>query len=200
MSWEIQVISEGAEPVTLSEVKDYCRLDSDSSDNDAVLQMLIASSREKLEGFLNVYFIPKVVKIEFQSRAFELPYGPAGAITQLTRQVGDETPIVVDTDKYYTDGLAFKTLIIKDWANDSGYWWYPINGGLPQWQGPAHCYTEKYVVSMTTGYTALPKLLKHALLLQIDYEYKWQGKEEMNSISPAAQNIASRFSKNLPLQ
>lgn len=198
--FEIQVISEGTEPVTLSEVKEYSRIDSDSSDSDTVLEMLIASAREKLEGFLNVYFMPKVVKIEFTGRVFELPYGPAGTITELTRQVGDETPVTVDTDKYYTDGLAFKTLIIKEWADGLGYWWYPINGGWPQWQGPVHCMTEKYVVSMTTGYEELPKLLKHALLLQIDYDYKWQGKEEMNSISPAAQNIASRFSRNLPIQ
>ena len=198
--FEIEVISEDeTEPVTVDEVKDFCRLDSDSSDNDTVLELLIASCREKLEGYLNVYFIPKEVKIQFTSRAFELPYGPAGEITELTRQRGDETPIVVADDKYYTDGLQFKTLIIKDWDNDSGYWWYPIGGGWPQWQGPIHCMPEKYVVSMTTGYTTIPKGLKHALLLQIDYDYKWQGKQEKEDIAPAAKEQANRFSKNLPL-
>lgn len=202
MSWQIQVISEGAEPVTLSECKDFLRLDSDSSDNDTVLQLLIASCREKLEGYTNLYFIPKVVRIEFSARAFELPYGPAGTITELTRQIGDETPIVVDTDKYYTDGLEFKTLIIKNWDNDSGWWWYPINGGWPQWQGPRDVCYEKYVVSMTTGYPegTLPKGLKHALLLQIDYDYKWQGKQEKEDLSPAALTQADRFSRNLPIQ
>lgn len=133
--FEIKVISEGAEPVNLSEVKEYLRIDSDSSDSDNVLELLITSAREKLEGFLNVYFIPKSVKIEFSSRVFELPYGPAGVITELTRQIGDETPVIVDSDKYYTNGLDFKTLIIKEFDNDYSGWWYPINGGYPQWQG-----------------------------------------------------------------
>lgn len=201
--FQIQVISEpNTEPVTLSEVKDFLRVDSDSSDNDTVLKLMIASCREKLEGYLNLYFIPKVCKIEFSQHRFELPYGPAGTITQLTRQRGDETPIVVDTDKYYTDGLEFKTLIIKDWENDGGNWWYPINGDIPQWHGPVHCYVEKYVLSLTTGYPDgdLPKALKHALLLQIDYDYKWQGKQEKYDFSPAALEQANRFSRNLPLQ
>lgn len=198
--FEIQVISEGTEPVTLAEVKDFCRIDSDSSDNNTVLTLMIASCREKLEGHTNLYFIPKVAKIEFTSRVFELPYGPVGTITQLTRQRGDETPVVVATDKYYTDGLQFKTLIIKNWDNDSGYWWYPINGGWPQWQSPRDCIMDKYVLSLTTGYVTLPKALKHALLLQIDYDYKWQGKQEKADLSPAALEQADRFSRNLVLQ
>lgn len=198
--FEIQIISEGSEPVTLSEVKDFCRIDSDSSDNDQVLSLMIASAREKLEGHLNVYFIPKVAKIEFSSRVFELPYGPTGEITELTRQLGNEMPIIIDSDEYYTDGLAFKTLIIKNYDNDSGGWWYPINGGWPQWQGRKDICVEKYVLSLTTGYANLPKGLKHALLLQIDYDYKWQGKQEKADLAPAALEQANRFSRNLPLQ
>ncbi len=199
--FEIQVISESAtEPVTLSEVKDFCRLDSDSSDNDTVLSLLIASAREKLEGYLNLYFIAKVVKIEFTSRVFDLPYGPAGAITQVTSQIDDEAAVILTTDQYYTDGLQFKTLIIKDWQNDSGWWWYPVGGGWPVWQRPVNTRLEKYVVSMTTGYTTIPKALKHALLLQIDYDYKWQGKQEKEDISPAAKEQANRFGRNLPIQ
>lgn len=201
--FQIQVITEAAyEPVTLGEVKDFLRVDSDSSDNDAVLELMIASCREKLEGYLNLYFVAKVCKIEFAQRALELPYGPTGAITQLTRQRGDETPIVVDPDNYYTDGLQFKTLIVKNWDNDNGWWWYPINGGWPQWQGPRNLCLEKYVLSLTTGYPEgeLPKALKHALLLQIDYDYKWQGKQEKQDLSPAALTQANRFSRNLVLQ
>jgi hypothetical protein len=97
--------------------------------------------------------------------------------------------------------LQFKTLIIKQWEDDSGNWWYPINGDFPQWQGRYPC-NERYVVSMTTGYPdgALPKGLKHALLLQIDYDYKWQGKQEKEDIAPAAKEQANRFSRNLPIQ
>ena len=202
MNWQIQVISESdTEPVTLAECKDFLRLDSDSSDNDTVLELMIASCREKLEGYTGLYFIPKVVQIEFEQRAFEIPYGPTGTITELTRQHNDETPVVIDTDDYYTNGLQFKTLIIKNFDNDSSNWWYPINGGWPQWQGELPCY-EKYVLSLTTGYPdgELPKGLKHALLLQIDYDYKWQGKQEKEDLAPAALEQASRFSRNLVLQ
>jgi hypothetical protein len=197
--FQIEVISEDStEPVTLTEVKDFLRIDSDSSSDDSVLELMIVSCREKLEGFTNLYFIPKEVQIEFSSRVFELPYGPAGAITELTRQVNDETPVVVDPSKYYTTGLAFKTLIIKEFDNEGGGWWYPIDGSWPIWQGTIPCF-EKYVLSLTTGYETLPKALKHALLLQIDYDYKWQGKQEKEDISPAAVEQASRFSRNLVL-
>ena len=200
--FEIQIISEPTtEPVTLPEVKDFLRIDADSSDDDSILELMIASCREKLEGWTGLYFIPKEVKIEFDQRAFEIPYGPTGEITELTRQNNNDTPVVINTDDYYTNGLQFKTLIIKNWDNENGHWWYPIDGSWPIWQGTTPCY-EKYVLSLTTGYPEgqLPKGLKHALLLQIDYDYKWQGKQEKDDLSPAALEQASRFSRNLVLQ
>jgi len=200
--FEIEIITESiTEPVDLATVKDFCRLDSDSSDDDTVLELLIASCREKLEGYLNLYFVPKEVKIQFNERSFILPYGPAGEITEVTRQISDKDPVILLDTQYYTTGLQFKTLIIKQWEDDSGNWWYPINGDFPQWQGRYPC-NERYVVTMTTGYPdgLLPKGLKHALLLQIDYDYKWQGKQEKEDIAPAAKEQANRFSRNLPIQ
>lgn len=199
--FEVEVISQSeTEPVTVEECTDFMRIDSDSANNGSI-PLLIASCREKLEGYTNLYFIEKEVNILFSERVFELPYGPLGELKGLTKQLNDETPVTVETDKYYTNGLAFKTLIIKDFDNENGHWWYPIDGSWPIWQGTFPCY-EKYTLNCTTGYSDgnLPKNLKHALLLQIDYDYKWQGKQEKEDIAPAAKEQADRFSRNLVLQ
>lgn len=196
--FEVKVITDvQAEPVTLDEIKAFCRLDADYTQEDLILELICASAREKLEGWLNIYLAPKEVEIEFSYPVFELPYGPAGEITGLVRIIESDSPYTEPVTEYHTEGLDFKKLIITE-ASENGHWWYPINGGIPQWQGHIErC--EKFIVSLTTGYVVLPALLKHALLIQIDYDYKAQGAPQLEALSPMSLQKAEQFSKNLVL-
>ena len=100
--FEIEVISEEeTEPVTLTEVKDFCRLDSDSSDNDTVLELLIASCREKLEGYLNVYSpFARLYHYEGSTRGYETPLEDA--------RIGYERlePYLINEDPYFSPNLT----------------------------------------------------------------------------------------------
>lgn len=195
------IIDDADEPVTLAEVKEWLRLDADSFDNDNVLNTLIVSCKEKLEGRLNVYFTRKTVEVQLTGSILKLPYGPTGSILYVERVFTDDP--YSDTD-YKLKGLEFQTIFI---GNQTGaiVWWYPANMSLPYiesgwWPFGVGC-EPVYNIYYTTGYVTLPKLLKNALLMQIDYQFRMQGSLDIvDDICPAALQIVNRFSQNLPIE
>lgn len=196
MNWEIKILEEPAsEPVDLATIKDFLRIDADYTHDDNLLLLICAASREKLEGHTGLYLAPKVVELQFTGNVQKLPYGPTVEIYYLERVDGNDP--YADTD-YFTRGLNFKTLYAG--INEgSVVWWYPINNGLPEiFEGGfyGNC-VPTYNCYYKTGYAILPKLLKDALLSQIDYSFKNQGITDMDSLSPIAEQLADRFSKNL---
>lgn len=198
MNWEIKVLQEPVtEPVTLAEIKDWCRIDADYSSTDSQLEIIAIASRELLEGHTGLYFAPKVVELQFTGNVQKLPYGPTGELHYLERVWNDP---YADTD-YFTRGLNFKTIFVGQ-NEESIVWWYPINNGLPEiFSGGNFPFVDPtYNLYYTTGYETLPKLLKDALLTQIDYLFKNQGITDMDSLSPVATMLADRFSKNLIIQ
>ncbi len=197
MSWTIKVIEDIAEePVTLAEVKEWLRIDATSYDNDNVLNTLIASCREKLEGYLGVYFGVKSVEVQLTGSVLKLPYGPTQSVNYVERVFTDDP--YSDTE-YQLKGLDYKTIFIGQQSAQI-VWWYPANMGLPYiqsgWWPFNNLCVPVYNIYYTTGYLVLPKLLKNALLLQIDYQFKNQGKGDMFDLCPAAMEIANRFSQN----
>ena len=83
------------EPLTVQEVKDYLRLegfidDSESSstefdDDDTLITELIQSTRERLELFTGLSFIPKSYEVELTNLAgyIALPFCPINDITSV---------------------------------------------------------------------------------------------------------------------
>lgn len=195
------IIDTSDEPVTLAECREWLRLDSDSFDNDNVLNTLIVSCKEKFEGYLNVYFTRKTVEVQLTGCVLKLPYGPTGDILYVEQLFVDDP--YSNTD-YKLKGLDFKTIYIGQQAIDI-VWWYPANMGLPYIQSgwwPFGVDIEPvYNIYYTTGYVTLPKLLKNALLMQIDFSFSLQGSPDIiDGLCPAALEIANRFTQNLPIQ
>lgn len=92
------------EPVTLSELKDYCRI-SDTAE-DALLTALISASREMCETFTGVNFVQRQVTAWFNNYngGTYLPYGPIGAITGIYDASGNEVG-------YESQGSDFKQIL-----------------------------------------------------------------------------------------
>lgn len=195
MEYQVKIVEDVAsEPATLAEVKAWSQIDADYSSEDSVLQTMIASAREKLEGHLNVAFGVKTLEVQFTGDFFKLPYGPTGTILAFFN-VGDDP--YADTE-YTLHGLTFKSLAIGSIA--SSEWFYPQTGGYPQlWRNYERLNLNTYNIIYTTGYTVLPRLLKEALLIQVDYDLKTRGMPGMAALSPVAVQKANRFSQNLVL-
>jgi uncharacterized phiE125 gp8 family phage protein len=127
------------EPVTLSEAKDFCKIDI--STDDAILTELIVAAREMCEDFTNIGFVPHLIRATLNNTNGDilLPYGPAIEIIEVRNSDGDE----IDYDNYKFSGNLFLSLKT------------PKEDGIE--------------VTYTSGYQVLPKRLKTALLNTVYY-------------------------------
>lgn len=194
-----------ADVVTLDEIKSFSKVDQDYVSNDLNLEIMRESAIQKLEGLTNLYFASREVKIQFYGNACELPYGPQpvdDAITEVTKN--DETD-PLPTEDYTVRGLNYKTIIIGSGACGCNVtsWFYPIWGGYPlpwTWTpGQDNFYNVTYNTGFGTEGNPLPKALKHAVLMLIDYYLKEQGTTDLD-VPVAIQKLANRFSKNLVIR
>lgn len=181
---EVKIITDVAvEPVTLSEIKNFCRVDDDYVYDDDTLLLLAAGAREKLEKELNLSFAEKTIMVQFNGYQMDIPYGPVISIESVNPFDDDQ----IDTP-YTASGLDFKSIYVN--AVDDCVIIYPVNSN-----GTSYAYNLTY----TAGYETLPKLLKQALLIQIDYDFKNQGMP-IDDISQLALDKARPYSKNLVIQ
>lgn len=201
----INVTEPTEEAVTLDQIKSFSHIDQDYVSNDLNLEIMRDSAVQKLEGALNLYFTAREVKVQFHGNACELPYGPQpveDAIIEVTKN-DEATPL--DADKYTVRGLNYKTIVIGsgDCAGNITSFFYPIWGGWPlpwTWTpGSQNFYNVTYNTGYGTEGNPLPKLLKHAILMLVDYMIKEQGTTDLE-IPPAIMKLANRFSRNLVIQ
>lgn len=178
IDWEDQTNESGiVEPLTVQEVKNYLRLEgfidsyesisSDFDDDDDLISDLITASREALEEYTGLSFIPKTWQIEFDNYDgyFEIPFGPVIDILELHPQ-GESTA---------TDELDFTTSSNKRVLKT------PTYGNL--------------VMVYEAGYTDLPKRLKDAMYKEVAYRYMNRGDINVDGISKEAIVLASTFKK-----
>ena len=94
------------EPVTLTEAKDFCRIDIDTDDD--LIEELITAARLMCESFTNIGFIEqeRIVILNNGNGSVLLPYGPVGTISEVV--VNDE---ILSSDEYVVSGNQFKRLI-----------------------------------------------------------------------------------------
>lgn len=94
------------EPVTLTEAKDFSRIDIDTDDD--LITELITAARLMCESFTNIGFIEqeRIVILNNGNGSVLLPYGPVGTISEV---VVDEE--ILSTTEYEVSGNQFKRLI-----------------------------------------------------------------------------------------
>ena len=175
IDWQDQTEESGiVEPVTLSEVKQYLRIEgfidsteslsSEFDDDDEIIDDLITSARERLEEYTGLSFIPKTWEIEFTNLAgdFEIPFGPINTIEYLRDDEGDS----LSSDDFK---VSFNGRVLR----------------YPKWENM----TMKY----ESGYAVLPKGLKDAMYKEIAYRYINRGDENKEGLSKEAMVLASKY-------
>jgi len=180
IDWEDQTNESGiVEPITLAEVKNYLRLEGFINDNTSITPTfnddntyilgLITASREALEEYTGLSFVPKTWQIEFDNYDgnFEIPFGPVLDIIELHPQ-GESTA---------TDELEFTTSSNKRILKT------PTYGNL--------------VMLYDAGFTTLPKRLKDAMFKEIAYRYINRGDVNVDGISKEAMILASSYKQSL---
>ena len=99
----IRVIQEpSVEPVTLSELKTFARLDGE--DENDLLEEFITASRDQIEKYLNLSLISKKLEIymdQWNTRDLVMPYSPVISLDSIKEIQEDGTETEVDTDIYF---------------------------------------------------------------------------------------------------
>lgn len=177
------------EPVTLSEIKDYCRIQG--ADEDNLLYMLRTGCRRELEMYLGLSIVQKEITLEYDSAyEWELPYGPVRMIDSVTRRTGTDTLGIgeydtLDPDDYIVQGNLF-------YPGYGRYVTVYTAGFIPQSQDAAYYgYTPPV---LGAGYFVLPTDIKVQLLRLIAYRYEHRGDIEQSSISKIVGTANKNFS------
>lgn len=175
IDWDDQTNESGiTEPLTVNEVKNYLRLEgfidqsesisSEFNDDDAIIEDLIVSARQRLEEYTGLSFVPKTYEIEFTNLAgnFEIPFGPVNTILSVQDEEGDS----ISTDDFDIS----------------------LNGRL--FKSPNY---ENMTMQYEAGYTVLPRGLKDAMYKEVAYRYINRGDENVDGLSREAMVIAAKF-------
>lgn len=139
------------EPVALQEFKDWGKIDV--SEDDTLIEDLLISAREYVEGYLCTGLISRtVIAILDNSNGNQyLPYGPVTEIVSVKDYLGTEIP----TDNYRIELEDFKRLA-----------WPCL----------------KYIrLEYVAGYSTIPRKIKTGLMQQALWWYQHRGDEEFKS-------------------
>lgn len=153
------------EPVTLTEAKNFCRVDI--STDDSLITQLVTTARLMCEAYTGVGFVEHeaVAVIWNENGDMYIPYGPTGTINSVTDIDGNV--LILDTD-YEIRGNQFKRFSCS--------------------------YDTEFTIDYTTGYSVLPDVLKTALLNQIYYLYDNRS-EAASDMSPIAKMLLNPFKR-----
>lgn len=189
---------EATEPVTLGEAKAYMMIDADYASDDADIQLMITTARERLEQYLNVGLANRDVTLQWSGYPIELPLSPNGNVVSLV----DKDDVAVPSDKYTVTLYRDKKIWINNSSSSGIEWFYAIdNSYVTPFSGYVNESTDIYTLVYNTGYESdkLPKALKQAILAECDYLYKLRGMPVTDLVSPNAKLLAHGYSKNLVL-
>jgi uncharacterized phiE125 gp8 family phage protein len=177
-----------SEPVSLTEMKAYMRLESFEDDlgstsnltyttDDALIEELITAAREKCETYKGESFIPKELRVTLTNLAglIELPYGP----------IGDVTAIYWGSD-FEEDGEA-ATNNVADLVLTGSFFKYIVS--------PCD---ERMVIDYSCGYNRgdtmrLPRRYKIAIMEEVLYRYEHRGDEDqVTGVCKTARELLGR--------
>lgn len=153
------------EPVTLTEAKDFCKIDISNDDN--LIMSLITAARQMCEAYTGVGFVEHsiIANLNNVNGNIYLPYGPVIEVIQVTDDDGNV--LTVDTD-YTLRGNDFKRLQWPEWDN--------------------------LEVEYLAGYSVLPEILKTGLLNAIYFLYDNRS-QSTEDIGPIAKMILKPYKR-----
>lgn len=167
------------EPVTLSEAKSHCRVDS--SVDDSYIASLIQVAREYVEDRLDMTLITTVWQARydvFPIWELLLPRPPmqAQTVTVTYRtEAGNSVSITSAANDFQVDHLTTPGRIYP-----------PYNGVWPAVRGDENSVTVQWAAGYGASGSAVPATIKHAILLLVAH---WYGTREPVTTGTTAQNL-----------
>ncbi|WFU88983.1 head-tail connector protein [Rhizobium sp. CC1099] len=145
-----------SEPVTAADAKRRLRVDF--SDDDADIDLMIASARDHAEKYCNVRFASQTVEMKCDGWCdmVRLPVAPVQAVTSIKYIDTDGVEQTLATTVYETRADGLEASIVTKY----GQQWPPIRPG------------SRIAVTADAGYEAAPAAVKHAILLFIADAYE----------------------------
>lgn len=149
------VSESGSEPVTLSEMRNWMRLDPTDTSDDSLITGLIIAARQHIENIASVTLISKVYSTLFEVTGVDhkfwvvkLPFGPLVSVASVK----------------YQDGInSWNTLVA-----DEDYEIY---------EGKLLLYRQGvYRVQYSTGFGTIPFDLKNDIMTLVSWMYENRGK------------------------
>lgn len=137
-----------AEIVTLTEAKNYLRVDY--SEDDVLIQDLIDTARIRLEQYASIAMSPRTLKaVAYVDEFIELPYAPINTITKVEYLNGSDW-VEMTAGDYIILGDTTKKIVMKSISHN------------------------EFRFTYTCGYTTTPESIKTALLKMVSdlYEYR----------------------------
>jgi len=151
-----QTVAPTAYPVTLDEAKAHCSLEG-IDDHDAYLWSLIEAAVTTVEARVSRQIMPATwtLSLEYLPHEIEVNKPPVSAVTSISYIDNDGVSQTVDSDDYQVDIASL----------DSPARIKPVYGvtGPTTKSGTYGAVT----VTFTTGYTTVPKTIKHAILFLV---------------------------------
>jgi uncharacterized phiE125 gp8 family phage protein len=145
-----------AEPVTLDGVKRRLRVSF--TDEDADMELMIASARDHAEKYCNVLFAEHTVELRCDCWAdlARLPVAPVASVTSIAYVDTDGITTTLPDTEYELLAEALEACIVPTYGKQ----WPAIQSG------------SRITVTAVVGYGEAPPAVKHALLLFIADAYE----------------------------
>ena len=182
MNLQVRIVTDmTAEPVELSEVKNFCKVTG--TQDDALITLLTTSARKALEKYTSSSFGEKTIHAYWQQIPgdwiVELPYGPiisVDAIYKIDEQ-GTEEALTLNTDYYVIGDQDFKIKLEQFWSTG-----YTVSRSLRVE------YTAGYGNSATEP---LPDELRMAIMKQVSTDYNFRDNIQDAGSTALANNAKS---------
>lgn len=160
----VQTIAPTTEPISLTEAKAHCRVETDFIEDDDLIEAFIAAARESCEARTGRQLVQATYALRLLDfpceDVIELPVPPLVSVSSITYVDGDGTTQTLSTDVYEVDPYTTPGRVVLKYGQ--------------VWPVPR---TQRNAVTITfvAGYTEVPKLLKQGMLMRIAH---WHGNRE----------------------
>jgi uncharacterized phiE125 gp8 family phage protein len=173
-----------AEPITLAELKQQCRVDT--SDEDDVLNMAIAAARAKCENYTRRALVNQTWEQtldEFPDAEIELLKPPVSSITSVTYIDANGTVQTLSNSLYTLDNATYPAWLLP--AYDTSW---------PDTRDTANAVTVRYVCGYGADGTAVPSDIRMWLLMTASFVFS---QREAFVVGGKIAEIPSRFIDSL---
>lgn len=159
------------EPITVAELKEFLKLDSNGE--DAVLAVLLTAAVNEAEKWTHRAFVNRTLRVWFDYAPpgggnFELPYSPAVSITSIKSYDDDDTETTMDADDYKTDLVGEPPRISL-----------PRGGTWPSSLRPMNAVAIEYVAGYGAAASNVPAGIKNALFMICAHYYEGKDSQKM---------------------